>query len=261
MELIPIKKQLYFDRNECADDSNFHNPVHYHDLFEIYYIIEGSCLYFIDHHSYRLQAGDLVLIPEGVIHNTVYQNTGHSRLLINCAPRFIPAAARPKGYLYRNLEIADEVRRLMEAVEAEYNAADRFSEDAVSCYLRLLFFLLARHPNHFDSAEERSSAVTRAAEWLQQHFTEDVTLPELAAQVAVSPEHLCRLFKKETGFGFREYLGLLRLQKAEQLLKESRAATVAEVASLCGFADSNYFSVKFKELYGVSPKAFQRSRE
>ncbi len=66
------------------------------------------------------------------------------------------------------------------------------------------------------------------------------------------------MFKKETGFGFCEYLNLLRLQKAEALLKQSDNLSISLIASECGFNDSNYFSVKFKEMYGISPKKVQK---
>ena len=70
-----------------------------------------------------------------------------------------------------------------------------------------------------------------------------------------------RLFKKETGLGFSKYLNSLRLQYAEQLLKSAEGKNITRVAESCGFDDSNYFSKKFKEVYGISPKKVQRKGE
>lgn len=254
MELISFEKnQFYFNRQECSDDSAFVNPVHYHELYEIYFITEGTCDYFIDNRAYHLQAGDLALIPSGVIHNTLYHNAGHTRMLINCAERYIPASARPNTYLYRNPAMTEQINSIFETIAQEYAHPDRLSEDAILCHLKLLFFLLVRHPNTY-AEDVGSSAITRATAYLQEHFAEEISLSKMASLAAVSPEHFSRLFKKETGFGFREYLNLLRLQKAEQLLKQSGSGTVAEIAAECGFADSNYFSYRFKKMYGVSPK-------
>ena len=66
------------------------------------------------------------------------------------------------------------------------------------------------------------------------------------------------MFKKETGLGFSKYLNSLRLQHAEQLLRSAEGQNVTRVAESCGFEDSNYFSKKFKEVYGVSPKKVQK---
>ena len=76
----------------------------------------------------------------------------------------------------------------------------------------------------------------------------------MAEMFSVCPEHFSREFKKETGFGFCEYLNLLRLKKAEQLLKQNDKIRVSEVSEMVGFNDSNYFSLKFKKMYGTSPK-------
>ena len=253
------KRSFRFDRDEASDDGSYSNPTHYHDQYEIYYITRGSCVYFISDRSYRLQVGDLILIPEGIIHHTVYQNLGHERLLINCSRKFIPAAFRPQGYLYRNPEITEQIRGILEEIEQEWERGDRFSEDAILCLMRLMCYLILRHPNQYETSDGENSTVSRAAEYLQGHFDRDLTLEEVAAEIPVSAAHLSRLFKKETGFGFREYLGLIRLQKAEELLKTSEGLSVAEIAARCGFSDSNYFSTKFKRVYGFSPKKLQNA--
>ena len=114
------EKTIYIDRSDDPEDSAAENPAHFHELFEIYFLLEGSCDYFIGSRVYHVEAGDLVLIPEGVIHNAVYTGRGHSRLLVNCASRYIPAAARPAGHLFRSSALAVQIRGILEAAKAEY---------------------------------------------------------------------------------------------------------------------------------------------
>ncbi len=255
MQLLSSKKnQFYFHHDVHTDTGALHFPNHYHDLYEIYFILQGTCNYFIDNRSYTVVSGDIALIPEGIIHNTAYQNTGHRRMLINCSSRYLPDAAKPATYLYRNPKITKQLRTIFEAIEQEYLHPDSFSEEAIACHMKLLFYLIARHPNTYSFTEESNKLITKAAEYIQKNFMEDISLNDVAGHVAVSPEHFSRLFKKETGIGFRKYLNLLRLQKAEQLLKQAGDTTVAAIAAECGFSDSNYFSVTFKKMYGVSPK-------
>lgn len=249
---------FYFHRDTKPEEQDALSvPMHYHNLFEIYFITEGDCEFFIGSRSYRLMPGDLVLIPEGVIHNTSYRKADHTRLLINCSRRFIPTRALPSGHLYRNAKIVDKIHDLLLTIEQEYTRPDRWSEDTISCCMRLLFILLARNPNTYTATHEGNDIVTRAADYLQRNFASDITLEELAKFSAVSPEHFSRLFKRETGVGFREYLNLLRLQQAEKLLKQHRDSSIAQIAAECGFGDSNYFCVKFKKMYGISPKQLQ----
>ena len=82
---------------------------------------------------------------------------------------------------------------------------------------------------------------------------ESVTLHDVAEHCFVSREHLSRIFKKETGFGFNEYLNIYRLKKANAILTENPKSKVSQVAVRCGFGDSNYFSKQYKKLYGVAP--------
>lgn len=260
MEYIKFADDQHFSFQRSTrpeSPSELYYPNHYHNLFEIYFITEGSCEYFIGGRSYRLVPGDLVLIPDGVIHNTSYKDSRHARLLINCSRRFISTAAVPACHLYRNPNICEDIHKILLAIEKEYTRPDRWSEECIYCLMKQLFILIARNPNTYTASQEGNETVTRAADYLQKHFSSDVTLEEMASFSAVSPEHFSRLFKRETGFGFREYLNLLRLQHAEQLLKQKREGSIAQIAAECGFGDSNYFCVKFKKMYGLSPKQFQ----
>jgi len=68
------------------------------------------------------------------------------------------------------------------------------------------------------------------------------------------------IFKKETGLNFSEYVTLVRLNYAEELLCQPGKKSITEIACACGFNESNYFSYRFKEKYSVSPLQFAKSR-
>ena len=254
--------EIYFHRDTVTENRGKHTlKKHYHDLFEIYYIESGSCCYFIDNKSYQLASGDIIFVPAGVVHNTEYKNTIHSRMLINCSEWFIPSTLRQRllsgPYLYRNPEIRGEVCGVLQTIEQECREPDEYSEESLRCHTYELFFMIARNPNFCEAMGEEKHYIEDAVEYMQAHFTTNLTLDEMSKKYFVSPEHFSRVFKKETGFHFSEYLNLLRLKKAESMLRQLNAATVTEIAQSCGFNDSNYFSVRFKRLYGISPKKYQ----
>ena len=85
----------------------------------------------------------------------------------------------------------------------------------------------------------------------------NIHLAGLADRVYLNPDYLGRIFKKETGFGFSEYLTLVRIKSAERLLAEGKK-NVTDIAFECGFNDSSYFASKFKELIGITPKKYQK---
>lgn len=231
---------------------------HYHSLFEIYFILEGSCTYFIDNRVYDISPGDIVVIPDGIIHHTKYDNRKHSRILINCSRRFVPVSVlsdmSTNFYLFRNPSIFDEAHGILKKIEEEYKRKDRLSEEIIACYTHSLFYLLVRNKENCSSVEMKNKIIEQAVNYVQDNFHMPITLTETAKRFSVSPEHFSRMFKKETGFGFCKYLNSVRLQQAEKILKETKNPNITKIAADCGFDDSNYFSKKFKEMYGVSPK-------
>ena len=96
----------------------------------------------------------------------------------------------------------------------------------------------------------------KAVEYLQENFNEQVTLNEVAEQTFVSTYYISRLFKKETGKNFVDYLNEIRIEKAKILLKDIKYKTY-EVAESVGIPDAHYFSRLFKKHVGVTPTEFR----
>ena len=85
-------------------------------------------------------------------------------------------------------------------------------------------------------------------------------MASIARVVNLSPSYLSKKFKASTGFGYREYLVLVRVQAASVMLLETNKS-IAEIALACGFRDSNYFGDAFKREKGVSPSAYRKNND
>ena len=236
---------------------------HYHSFYEIYYMLSGKCSYFIDNRSFEVVPGDVVLIPAGVIHRTGYDGNEHSRLLIECSLEYIPDCVRERlsqmPYLYRNPAVEKELSTMLRRIEEEFKNPDEYSEQSLKTRMHSLFFLLVRNRGFESASSHKHEMIEDIISFIKHNYHTDIRLTTVAESHFVSPEHLSRTFKRDTGFGFSEYLTLVRLQHAENMLKEKDGKTISEIAYSCGFNDSNYFSDKFKRAYGVSPLKF-RSR-
>lgn len=267
--MIPLKKfsdgrKLLYEHRDADYVRSVHmsnmSHHHYHPYFEIYYFVHGKCKYFIDGHTYSLLPGDVVLIPENVIHRTLY-SSGFERKLLHITSDFIPSSvARSLDsilYVHRNPTIAPEIKNVFDAIEKDYNTFDGYSEDSLSALISTLFILLSRSKTVAKENDGSAHTIADAVRIISEEFASDLTLLDVAVKLSISPEHLSRAFKKETGFGFNEYLTLVRMQRAEQLLSQTNKS-VSEIADACGFNDSNYFSSKFKRENGVSPLKFRK---
>ena len=238
---------------------------HYHPHYEIYYMKDGNCRYFIDDRSFDVEAGDVIFIPKEIIHRTNYTTSSHSRLLINFTEDYIPADANRElmesRYLYRSREIARHIEELFKKIEQEYTHPDDYTKSLLYCYTAEMFYLIFRHPGNLEEATTGNELIDSIVKYIKQNYMSDIKLSSVARMKSVSAEHLSRTFKSCTGFGFNEYVTLLRLKKAEEMIRTEPGKTISEIAYECGFNDGNYFSYKFKKMYGISPIKLRNTKE
>ena len=251
---IYAERDFFYDRDIDIKRVGKHTMrKHCHNHFEIYFITKGACCYFIENKIFHLQPGDIILIPEGIMHNTEYQNTTYSRKLISCSRYFIPGSVEAKLseliYLYRNPDVVEEINGIFDKIELEYANRDEFSEDVFKCYTNMLFFILARNPNLCIRQEDEKHYIDDAIDFMQSNFASEINLHDMAAKYFVSPEHFSRVFKRKVGFNFSEYINLLRLQKAESMLRQMNAASITSVVLRnSSNGPESFFKIKYKQI-------------
>lgn len=97
--------------------------------------------------------------------------------------------------------------------------------------------------------------------FIEQNYRENIQLLDMSSALEISPNHLSYLLKKILGKSFRQLLSEKRLQVACTYLEFELSKSVTDIAHLCGFRDSNYFSTTFKKHLGISPKVFRNKRK
>jgi two-component system, response regulator YesN len=98
----------------------------------------------------------------------------------------------------------------------------------------------------------------KAMDYLHAHYNEQVTLNEVAEHIYVSTYYISRIFKKELGKNFVDYLNEIRIEKAKELLRDIRYKTY-EVAEAVGIPDAHYFSKLFKKHVSITPTEYRDS--
>lgn len=99
--------------------------------------------------------------------------------------------------------------------------------------------------------------LTKAIEYIQEHYMEDLPLNLVADSVYVSEYYLSHLFRKEMNITFSDYAAKVRIGKAREFIREEPSARIQEIAIKTGFNDPNYFAKIFKKHSGVTPKEYQ----
>jgi AraC-like DNA-binding protein len=103
-------------------------------------------------------------------------------------------------------------------------------------------------------------AVSKAVDFIRQHYAEDITLEELARQMGISPRQLQRRFKAVFGIGPWEFLIKTRLLAACKAMEAPGDRSLAEIALACGFCDQSAFARHFHAHVGLTPSRFRAAR-
>lgn len=254
-------------------------PMHTHSFSEIVTVLKGTALHVVGEQAYQIKAGDVFVIDRFSRHafdrvsdlmiiNFSY-NEQHLlfdkedlRLLPGFTPLFLTAPKlRERNGSVGMLRLGtDDLLFVERAAEMIIGQTEQKGE-GYETVIKLLFqaviaFLSAQYARIESTASQNLELIANAFNYLEAHFSEEVTVEELAGCLSVSPRHLERLFQqycKETPL---EHLTELRMVEALRQLVYT-GAPISEVAVRCGFSDPSYFSRVFKAHYQVSPRRYR----
>lgn len=252
------------------------NP-HTHEYFQIYYIAKGSLTHFMENKTSRLYQSDMFIIPPGVIHyispepNTkFYSFSFMSDFLGVTDPKnkfvslFLRNLTTGKNILPK-VSIKSEdifyIESIMERMLNEFNCKNFGFSEIIHSYAVLLVAVLARNyfekntlPECFDNNKQ---FVLHCIEYIENNFTDKISLDEISKLSAMSKNSFCELFYKLTGHSFNSYLNICRIKKATQYIKDGYKITA--IYGLCGYTDFSTFYRNFIKIMGISPNEFKKN--
>ena len=115
--------------------------------------------------------------------------------------------------------------------------------------------LILSSATHRDAraAQLRDFYIQEAVTYMEQHYQRDLTVEEVADVCRLNRSYFSKLFREEMGCPPQEFLIRLRLAKAAEMMRTSRAS-IGGIAAMCGYANQLHFSRAFKKRYGISPR-------
>lgn len=234
---------------------------HYHNGFEIYYLIKGNVKYFLDNKIFDLSAGDIILIPPNILHKTnITDDTSVERLLIDFTSNFFkkkdsdPLFSCFSSFIVENPQ---NYVNILTSIENEFLSQDKHYEDMIRSLLSIFLISQSRSTTTTNKTDASSPFIERIINYINENYAENISLHLLSDKFSISKNYLSKLFKKETGFGINEYLNIVRIKNAAHLII-STDFSMPKISTLCGFNDSNYFSTVFKKIYGISPIKYRK---
>lgn len=240
--------------------------LHNHDQYEILLFLEGDANYVVEENTYSLEPCDIIIIRKHEMHRIFHNsNKRYHRLVLMVSPDFFTLHGCPEyeaQFLKLNRGIghkipAENVRTtgLYDAFLRYKKFSETYKETGDSPVLSALIveiLFLIHKITEFPAADITSSPMQEVIFYLNNRFTEDITLDMLAEKFFLSKYYLCRAFHKATGLTVHEYLRRKRLTRVRELKAEGKSITQA--ALLSGFRDYSSFYRAYQKEFGCSPR-------
>ncbi len=216
---------------------------HCHGGCEILLVTRGKCRVESSSGVLEGKPGTLIVIPPGIRHNQINE-PGERNLF--CVFQASPALFSQH---WRRIDVSGLgwVRRSLLELRNMMEHGNLTGAPALLCSL------LQRLNQLENRTEDLHPGLQRALRFMQDHFTEMLSIEETAREAGVCPSFLRRLFQDFCGESPSRYLQNLRLERARILLRNPYLS-MTEIAERCGFGNSNYFIRIYRSRYGVTPR-------
>jgi AraC family transcriptional regulator len=118
-------------------------------------------------------------------------------------------------------------------------------------------YAVSKPPLEFKTNGLPQSQLERVIDYIQANLTQDLSILDLATLTGMSESHFSRSFKHSVGISPYQYLMQQRVERAKQLL-EKRSIAISTIALDCGFANQTHLTKVFRQMTGMTPKAYQK---
>ena len=261
---------------------------HWHDEVEFIYVEEGSGIFCISEETYKLSAKEGLFINKGVLHSVQmsveakddnclytsivvhpsfifgYGQTKLASMYLNPILTNPSMAAMPlKSETVYDTIILELLRRIIRLNREQPFCRELYTKDHL---IRIWILMLESRQKEFEAISEPAEhrvnmdevRAKEAIRYIEEHYTEPISLEDIAASIHVSKSECCRCIKRCMKMTPFEYLMKHRIYVAAGILCDRNCNdSIAEVASKVGFNSSSYFNKLFRKYLKCTPSQYK----
>lgn len=256
-----------------VDEGILYNHLHQHEEVQISLIKEGAGTLIVGDAIHRFEKGDVIVIGGALPH--VFRSTDASAEM-----HTVFFSAEAFGATFLELDEGKGVRDFYAFAKAGFKTNTTPDISTLINYIktsngmhRLAYFielitvlrvsknsLLSHFVYKRTISEKDGKRMSAIFDFTLTNYHKEVTLEELAAVSAMTPNAFCKYFKKRTNKTYFQFLTEIRIEKAAAILKSNIDLTIAQVADKCGYKTLSHFNKNFKLLKKATPSAYKRGR-
>lgn len=271
-DLNPTFLFTWTGTRKSGKDEDYHS----HDILEMAFVLSGTGRYRVDGKTFSIQEGDLLIFNPGVRHQALYcpeAEVPATEFFVGFSDiqfQGIPANTMPLPngaiLLHTTGELRRKLYRICTAMQEEKAVSRQGRYFMMKAYLMQFILLVIREQCEpvekskgcsFESVNKKY-LVEQIINYFEDHYSEKISLDQIAENMYLSPFYISKIFKSETGETPIRHLIDIRLENAMELLEGGWQGSIQEVAARVGYDDAYHFSKLFKKRYGISPSQARR---
>lgn len=260
-------KYLFCKRE--PDSLCFH--MHWHERMELLRIVSGRLELRLGSEHFSVLPGQVVIIGPRRMHYGLAGEAGvaYHTIMFDIKKFYNDTLAADK-YLVpicenitnfqavsTNQQVVEMVDKSVNLLTAEKGENPLLAIGTVYEILGLLYQYCRSNTNVIHNADNKFKPVL---EYINNNFSEKISAKDICTRFGYNETYFCRRFKSITGITVMNYIQILRMEKAQKLLRDSDE-DVGNIAWQCGFSDVSYFSNCFKRRFGITPTDFRKREE
>lgn len=261
-EMLDLHLDFFIDPGQTVINK------HFHDWIEIIYLTHGDLEIQVNNKTTQLKVNDFVVINPMSIHSTRCMNGNTAILLqipISFLEKFMPDI---REYSFAvDLESKDpkvqtklaNIRSTLQDLWINYQfQVEGYVFRCYSLIFEIIYILIHSFSYKVDRNERKKNEknlerIQRIIEYVEEHYREPISIPEIAGLVGLNEIYFSRFFKNNMGMTFLEYLNMVRLEKIYVDLLNTNMP-VKDIQEKHGFYNDKVFRRMFKEVYGCTPR-------
>lgn len=249
------------------------HKLHFHETLELMLVLNDGGALFINNAMYPLRKNMVLVLKENVLHRSVSTDDKviFRRYVLHILPGTLQKLSTSETNFYKILhnctpciQLDDGRAKLLCSQLEELRTPSDPNEFGADIRRRItLLEILILISGSVQYGEVQTGVRTPDYEkvlpilsYIQDHFTEQFTIDELADHFHLSKYYLCHMFKKGTGFSVMEYVIQMRILEAQKQLR--KGCSVQEAGDLAGFQSYAHFIRTFNNYIGTSPKQYAK---
>ena len=246
-------------------------------LSSIMFLLDGFIDFIVDGQLYHMNPNDILFVNSNSVHGHADFSAKYGRYLcFSFGGNFL--FPDPDSYLYNRFfmplqsgqytftkHVTKEepyAQSILQILQKLAKLSRDIYRNALSIQISLLnIYNTMLQENTFDTCAAppaNRDAIKSALWYINQNYTQQITIKSIADFLNLSTDHFTRRFKVITGITPKEYIQNLRIRHAITEMDSKLSSKLTEIAYNSGFSDANYFSRTFKKQIGTTPSEYQK---